>query len=237
MTRPWSELTGLRETESHLAVATKMGWEILPKSAFQSQGEITEFRSLVTARLNENRPVSSRFFDVQHKRDDYRQAYVLHTLKGGGWRGLLTVLFRFACVGAGVLVIANVLKSAERAVLCGMVGIFWGIQLLQFVSNRRKHYLGPLRVYFGDAGLHLQDPRGQARHSWSQFIGYLEDARLILLYHNPRLYRIIPKRALAGHSLDFLALVKSKLSLYDYKSPAFVSSISAQSESNTSTTA
>lgn len=237
VTRPWSELTQFTETESHLAVATRIAYEVLPKSAFESQGQLTEFRSLATTKLNDNRPATSRFFDIQHRREDYRQAYVLHTVKGGGWRGPTTVLVRSACVGAGVLIIANAMQSANRVVLFGFFGIFWGIQLLQFVGNRRKHYLGPLRVYFGDAGLHLQEPRSQSRHSWSQFVGYLEDAHLILLYHNPRLYRIMPKRALASHSLDFLALVRAKLPPYDYRHPASKFSMSPQPESNTSTPA
>ena len=236
VTRPWTELTGFSETDNHFALATKLGWEVLPKSAFQSQGEITEFRSLVTTRLNANRLATSRFIDFQHKRQDFRRAYILHTLKGGGWRGPARVLFRFACLGVGVIVIANALSSSNRTILLGMIGVFFAIQLLQFATNKREHYLGPLRIYFGDSGLHLRDPRSQSRHSWSQFIGYLENSHLILLYHNPRLYRIVPKRALAGHSLEFLTLVKTKLPYYDYRRPASELSLSPQSESKTSPT-
>lgn len=80
--------------------------------------------------------------------------------------------------------------------------------------------MGPLRIYFSDQGLHLQDPANQSRASWDQFVGYLEGDGMMLLYYNPKLYRIVPKRALDGQAARFRTLVEAKLSPYDYRDPA-----------------
>jgi hypothetical protein len=42
----------------------------------------------------------------------------------------------------------------------------------------------------------------------------------MLLYYNPKRYRIIPKRALTGQAAKFQTMVEAKLSPYDYRDPA-----------------
>lgn len=87
-------------------------------------------------------------------------------------------------------------------------------------SHRRQtHYLGPLRMYFSDDGLHLQDPASQGRTRWDQFLGYLEDSKMFLLYHNPKLYRIIPKRVLGNRGQEFRSVVETKLPRFKYRKP------------------
>jgi hypothetical protein len=54
----------------------------------------------------------------------------------------------------------------------------------------------PIRVYFGEEGLHPQDPITISKTTWESFCGYLENRSILLLYHSASLYRIIPKRAL-----------------------------------------
>ena len=53
VTRPWSELKSFSENKTHFAFNTKMGGQVLPKSAFSSDAEITEFRALATGKLNQ----------------------------------------------------------------------------------------------------------------------------------------------------------------------------------------
>jgi len=48
----------------------------------------------------------------------------------------------------------------------------------------------------------------------------VEDNKTLLLYHNPKLYRSIPKRALIGPAAEFRVLVAAKLPCYDYRNPA-----------------
>jgi YcxB-like protein len=220
VTRPWSELTSFSEIKTHFAFNTKMGGQILPKSAFASEAQMTEFRALATGKLNQDKPATAPHFDFALRRADYRQAYWLHTLKGGGWRGLAKALAIYAGITYGVFILWNSLAANNPGARAGLIGGLVGFPVLTIVRKQRRQYLGPLRVYFSEQGLHLQDPANQARASWDQFVGYLEGNGVMLLYYNPKLYRIVPKRALSGQAERFQTLVKAKLSPYDYRSPA-----------------
>jgi len=196
-----------------------MGGQTIPKSAFTSAAEMTEFRALVTGKLNQDKPLTSRHFDFVRTSVDYRQARFLHLLKGGGWRGVLKSLAVFACAVYTVVALWRPLAAHNPAILAGLIGGIVGLPLLKFMRQRRKYYFGPLTVYFSDEGLYLQDPHNQSRIPWSQFIGYVEDSKTLLLYHNPKLYRSVPKRALIGSAAGFRALVAAKLPRYDYRNP------------------
>ena len=219
VTRPWSELTSFSEIKTHFAFNTKMGGQILPKSAFASEAQMTEFRALATGKLNQDKPATAPHFDFALRRSDYREAYWLHTLKGGGWRGLAKALVTYSCITYGVFVLWNSL-AANPAARFGLISGLLVPPVLMLARRQRRQYLGPLRVYFSEQGLHLQDPANQSRSSWDQFAGYLEGDRLMLLYYNTKLYRIVPKRALIGQAAKFPALVEAKLSPYDYRNPA-----------------
>jgi len=219
VTRPWSELTSFSENEKLFVLNTKMGRQVLPKSAFSAPADETEFRALVAARLNQDRLPTSRHIEFACWREDFRHARLLHILKGGGWRTLAKQWATLAAVAGGAWVIWNSTNRRSPAILCGLVGGLLAGPILRMAKERRARYFGPLKIHFSEDSLHLQDRATQARSSWSQFIGYLENGKVLLLYYNPKLYRIIPKRALSGPGADFRRLAVMKLPPYDYQQP------------------
>ena len=229
VTRPWSELASFSENKTHFAFNTKLGGQILPKSAFSSEAQITEFRALATGKLNDSKPATAPKFEFALSRADYRAAHWLHTFKGGGWRGLAKAIAVYAGTIYGGIVIWNSIAVHNDGIRVGLIGALLGVPLLRFVRKRRSQYLGPLRVQFSDEGLYLQDPANQSRTSWSQFVGYLEGNGLMLLYYNPKLYRIVPKRALTGQAAQFKTLVETKLTPYDYRNPMPVMKVTGSS--------
>ena len=222
ITRPWSELTSFSENNTHFAFSTKMGGQILPKSAFSSEAEITEFRALESGKVGNDKFSSSPYVDFALSRKDYRDAAKLHNLKGGGWRRLTRVV-AIAAVSTWGCVVTWKYVSASRdpIVLVGLVALLVAApaygKLKRKVSNK---YFGSLRTYFNEDGLQTQYPAAQTRKSWSQFIGYLEDSEVFLVYLNPKFFSIVPKRALGGQCERFQALLKTKLGQYDYRNPA-----------------
>jgi hypothetical protein len=219
VSRPWSELTGFSENKTHLSLSSKGAGLVLPKSAFRSAGEVTEFRALVASKLHNDRPTISPHIEYRHTREDFRRAYILHLITGGGWRPLASSVAKFACVVCGAVALAHAMRPASRGMIYGpAVGVLL-LRIVQFVGARKKQYFGPLRIYFGDAGLYLQDPTSQSRRPWNQFLGFIEDTRTVLLYITPRLYRIIPKRELAGQGAQLLTMIREKLKPYDYRHP------------------
>jgi len=219
LTQPWSNVVSFSENKTHVSIGTKGGAQILPKSAFSSEAQVTEFRAFVTGKLNQDKQITSPHFDVACKPEDFRNAYWLHVLKGGGWRVLSRVVLTYCTVTYGAFVIWRNLATQSPAILFGLIGGLVGLPLIRLARTRQQHYFGPLRVTFGEEGLHLQDPTNQSRISWTQFLGYVEDNNTLLLYRTPKIYRLIPKRALTGRGVEFLKMVEAKLPHYDYKNP------------------
>lgn len=221
ITRPWSELTRFSEGKSLFFLGSHFDGVVVLKSAFASEGEITEFRKLVVDKLNQNRPATSRPLDFAHTSDDYRDAYFLHLLRAGGWRagvGNLGKQILFAYVAFAIWKFTD--PGSAHALGVVLAAAFLGANFLRIALMQGRHYWGPLRLYFTEAGLYSQDPGTLVWTPWKQFVGYLESDKIFLIYYNPRLYRIIPKRALAGRDDEIRAVLEANLPSYDYRTQA-----------------
>lgn len=215
--RPWTELTGFTETPSFLIPLTRFESFPIPKSAFSSEGQLTEFRSLIVDKLHTDRPFNACPIEFAHTGADFWRAKWLHVRKGGGWRRVLKIGFVMAAfVYAIVVIVARARLGQAPAWLVPLsLGAF--VFFLMRTVRPRQHYYGPLRIYFSEEGFHVVDPGSQSRRRWNELAGYLEDRHVFLLYLNPRLYRIVPKRAL-GHRLEnFGRLVQTALPPFDYR--------------------
>lgn len=221
VTRPWSELISFSENHTHFAFNTKMGGQILPKSAFASEAEITEFRALASGKVSRDRPSTAPYIDFAFRSEDYKAAYWLHTLKGGGWRRLARILATSSFSTWGCVVIWRyVSASRDPIVLVGLIALLVAAPGYGMIKRRRsKQYIGSVRLYFSDEGLHVHYPATQSRRPWSQFIGYLENSEVFILYLSPGFYSVVPKRALAAQAGRFETLLRAKLRTYDYRNP------------------
>jgi len=218
--RPWTELMRYSENDRFFLIGTKQDTHIVPKSAFDSPGSVTELRQLVLEKISSDRPFAKPPIEFNYMKEDFSRAQALHIRKGGGWRAWVrpVLVLSFCSFGlAGIWTSGE--PTQDSLYWTGIVGVVAGIVFLRAFGGRKKHYLGPLRMYFSDGGLHLQDPASQGRTRWDQFLGYLEDSNMFLLYHNPRLYRIIPKRILGNREREFRSLVESKLPGFNYRKP------------------
>lgn len=228
VTRPWSALVQVSENPQLFILGTNLEGQVVPKSAFSSEGAVTEFRAYIHEKFNKDRSFTSRPIEFSLTKRDSRDAYLVRLLRAGEWRGMLRKLAVFGFSAYAAFVIwAYISPGRNVAPLCALLGGAWGILVLRIARPRQKPYRGPLRIYSGEEGLYLEDPGTLARNSWKQFIGYLEAERIFLLYYNPRLYRIIPKRALAGQEVAFRELLKRKLPPYNYRNPIPVASSGA----------
>ena len=217
--RPWTELTGFTETSSFLIALTRSESFPVPKSAFSSEGELTEFRRLILDKLHIDRPFTACPVEVVHTRADFWHAKLLHMRKGGGWRRMLKILIPAA--GFIYLTAAAVVgaRSGHLPAWLAPLAIGGFALFLAKTARPQKLYYGPLCIYFSDEGFHVVDPASQSRRRWSELAGYLEDKHIYLLYLNPRLYRIVPKRALGRREAEFRRLIDAALPPFDYRRP------------------
>jgi hypothetical protein len=102
----------------------------------------------------------------------------------------------------------------------GLISLLVAAPAYGMIKRRKnKNYLGSLRLHFSDEGLYAQYPAAQSRRPWSEYVGYLENGEVVLLYLSPGFYSVLPKRALGVQAGRFQALLKTKLGVYDYRNP------------------
>lgn len=216
--RLWTGLVSFSENTSLFVLVAKTDSQIIPKSSFSTDGMVTEFRALVSEKLNVDRAFTARYVEYTQTPVDVRAGWKLHFLQGGGWRRLVRPAI---ILGAAFCVWAIVVLNDTFWITVAIALAVFAVAAVAIVVHIKRcdRYWGPLRLYFSEEGLHLRDSVSESRTAWEEFLGYLEDGKVFLLYHNPKLYRIIPKRALAETSGSFEAFVSTKLLPYDYREP------------------
>lgn len=215
--RPWTELTGFTETPSFLIALTRSESFPVPKSAFSSEGELTEFRQLILEKLHTDRPFTACPVEFVHTRGDFWHAKMLHMRKGGGWRRMVKILIPAAAFIYFISAAVVGARSGRLPAWLAPLAIGGFALFLAKTARPQKLYYGPLCIYFSDEGFHVVDPASQSRRRWSELAGYLEDKHVYLLYLNPRLYRIVPKRALGRRETEFRRLIDAALPPFDYR--------------------
>jgi hypothetical protein len=227
--RPWTELSWVTDTKNLLIVGSKRGMELIPKSAFASEGELTEFRSYLLEKLNGSQAPLLRQFEFAYVRSDIRSARWLHIWKAGGVRNLSFALVR--AWGFGVVVfffltkMLDVSEGTARAVTIGVMGFLSAFFIFRIPG---KLALARVRIHYGREGFQVGDHSSRTRYSWNQFIGYLENKGVLLLYVNPGQYKIIPKRALESGTNEFREMVRASVRPYNYRDPFPTASDSLQ---------
>lgn len=215
--RPWSELTGFTETPAFLIPLTRNESFPIPKSAFSTEGELTEFRRLILDKLHTDRPFTAAPVEFAHTRADFWHAKWLHIRKGGGWRRVAKIGLAMAMFVCAIFFVISGARAGQIPAWLVPVVLGAFVFFLTRTVRLRHHYYGPLRIYFSEEGFHVVDPASQSRRRWNEMAGYLEDRYVYLLYLNPLLYRIVPKRALGHRAEDFGRLVQTELPQFDYR--------------------
>jgi membrane protein implicated in regulation of membrane protease activity len=224
--RPWAELVQFSESEQFFQLRTRFEAVVLPKAAFCTEGERTELRRLAVEQINSSLTVAWRSIQVLCTASDYWNSRLLHILRGGGWRFLVRsslLLAGVGCVVACFFLQAPPLSTPEEIAAIALAVAFLLVTSAIGVfirGNKPKAWNRiPLRMQFGEEGVLLQDNVAISRNPWDSFCGYLENSSLFLLYHNARLYRIIPRRALGAYGQRFRELLVRKVSPFDYRNP------------------
>ena len=223
VTRPWTELMQFSENERFFLLRTKADSLLLPKSAFSSEGDKTEFRRLATEEINKSRAFAARPLEFVCSGSEMAAARLLHIVQGGAWRAVArsgVILFGVGCILNFFLRSQG--GSDDPSIPLKAVGLTFAALVAAMAVRffqRGGRQNQRLRLYFGNEGFHLEDSATIAKHPWESFCGYLENDGVFLLYHTPRLYRVIPKRIFGPRETEFRDLLRAKLPRFNYRNP------------------
>jgi hypothetical protein len=214
--RPWTELLRFSENESLFVIGTKTETHVIPKTAFSSEGTMTEFRAMFRERFEQGRVMIAQVIDFKYERSDYRHAVLLHIIAGGGWRLLAKALLGMVMLIFVIVAVWDYARAHGGAI--GFIGGGLGALIYRLLRRGKPKYLGTQRVFLDANGIQLEDHGTTARIPWKQLAGFLEDRNVLLLYYHSGVYRLIPKRALADRESEVRALIREHLPRFNYRS-------------------
>jgi len=135
---------------------------------------------------------------------------------------------RFVRWGRLVFPLSGVVLLGFLAYALGQQGFSWRlipglVVCLIFISmpllNKRKQKQfyakstsmhGKLSIAVDENGLQFQGPTFSSRVDWTHFCRFVEDANAFLLYQNPQVFNIIPKRGLSQNQVETLRALLSQ---------------------------
>jgi hypothetical protein len=158
--------------------------------------------------------------EFQLTSDDYSEAQVSHLSKVLGKRFGLTV-FVLGTALAVTLLIARMDPAKARQMIPSWI-VFAGLLLLMVLLrsgmfyrmqfNRTKALHQPIHFEAGDGGVVYRTSRGESTTKWEGIEKWRESKGNFLLYVQPRLFFVVPKRVLDVEQIaEFRELLKSRI--------------------------
>lgn len=196
---PWPQLSTLSETESNFVIAAGSEMHIIPKPAFPTEAERTEFRTMLSEKLHQTKTLTARTIEFECRNADWRNARWL-LFKAGGWK-FQAMMAVSACVGTiMILSFAPAFDDHARftAPFIAAACIFAAIVLMLVVLLRRKpaRYRGLLKVSFAEDAIYVQSPVSEIRIPWHMVTGCIGDKRSLILIQRPFSMLLIPVRSM-----------------------------------------
>jgi hypothetical protein len=194
---PWNRLSAVVESPLGFMIAGGRETQIVPSAAFGSEAQRTEFRQLLSDKLNENKTFNARTIEFECVAEDWRNAAWLR-FKAGGWLRAIGVAI-LACFGAGMILYFGPMVDYDARFdppfVAGAIAFVALVLLLLWMRRRRpKPYLGPLKVAFAEDAIYVQSRASESRVPWHQVTGLLIDRKCLILVQRFTTVLLIPGR-------------------------------------------
>ena len=196
----WGGISTLLENDRDFIIAGTTQTEAVPKAAFASEAERTEFRALVSDRMTENKSATARSVEFAYTAQDWRHARWLQ-FKMGAWKREL-MLAVMACWATGLslffLQFMNDVHDLTPAYYAGGAAFAAILIAVSSAVRRPKVQTGiPFRVSFADDAIYVESPAVEMRILWQAVTGCLADRKSLLFIHSKKRLLLIPLRSLA----------------------------------------
>ena len=145
--------------------------------------------------------------------EDYVAANRLHCLNCFRRRGAIAVLVMFVLPYAVWMAIARLdqwpatgviaLNAGFAAVVVFMIANYFLLVPIATRRTYRKHKAlhRPYTFSWSESGLKITSESGEWHVAWSDYLKWDENALIFILYQAPRLFNILPKRALTPEQI------------------------------------
>ena len=214
--REWPQLTTMAETDKYFALCTNMEVLNIPKTAFPTEGDRTEFRATLAQHLTGTKPATARAVQFVCEREDWRNASWLQ-FKMGGWMRVASLLYLLCAVPAfGLFLIPYFDVNAENlsaSLISGACIFGLALVLVTLLLRHKKfrHAL-PTKVSFAEDAIYVEYPVAEARIPWTHVTGCIADKKSLLLGQRDKSVILIPQRCMAPAQREYiLEMLRQKI--------------------------
>jgi len=211
--RPWTEVSAFTEGPLFFQINTRQETHLIPKRAFASESERTEFRALVGEHVHVAPALSGTRIQFVRTKADARKARILHLKKGLSSKQKLNIAVSCAVLIWAVFYgIRAVTGNPHYAISLGVCALSLTARFSPWIKKSRNRYFGQFNASFDGEGIQIQDNVSTARYRWTDFRGYAKDSSYWLLYHTNNTYRAFPRRAFQlNQASEFNQLLEKNL--------------------------
>lgn len=211
--RPWTEVSAFTEGPAFFQINTRQEAHLIPKRAFASESERTEFRALVDEHVHVASALSGTRIQFVRTKADARKTRMLHMKKGLSSKQKVNIALSCAVLVWAVFYgIRAVTGNPHYAVGLGVCALSLAARFSPWIKKSKYRYFGRLNASFNADGIQIQDNVSTARYRWTDFRGYTKDSSYWLLYHTNNTYRAFPRRAFQlNQASEFNQLLEKNL--------------------------
>lgn len=203
----WAEVLSWGELEGDFVVWSRRNLVSIPKEAFGTEAERTQFRSILSEHLGATKVGLSRSVEFCANPGDWRRAKWL-LFKRGGWvrSGVLLL-----CAAGGAIFILLALpffggsNGWSASNLIGACGFTFGAVFLLDPLRRSPHGSRvPTKVWFAEDAMYVRSDRFACRIPWGMIVWCQGDSKILLFYYRPGSVLLIPLRAIPLAQLRYI---------------------------------
>jgi YcxB-like protein len=213
--RPWSQFMTLAETDKGFVLCTRAEALVIPKDAFASEGERTEFRAVLTQRLTHGKSLAARAIDVTCNREDWRDAQRLQ-FKLGGWVRSVGFAMLALVDAALILFFVPFFDESGRVSPPQIAGAvcfgFLLIVLNHLLRRNPPRHLLPVKIWLAEDAIYLQSAIAESRIPWDEVSTCVADHKCLLIVQRDHSLILIPQRFVTSEQRrGLLELLRTKV--------------------------
>jgi hypothetical protein len=217
VSRPWSQFVTQLETQSNFLLYTRSEVLEIPKIAFLSEGDRTEFRSFLSRQLTQEKSLAAPAIEVACTRADWRRARWLR-FRAGGWVRAAAFTATALFMAGLILYFVPFVEGHEQSSLAVITAtclftLLSVITVLRFLRTPIPVWiLLPIKIWVAADAIYMGSPIGEIRIPWVHLTNCLVDRRSVLFTEAGRSLILIPQRCISPAQRDqIMTQLRAKL--------------------------
>lgn len=203
----WPGFLGASETDREFMLWTQRNFAIIPKDAFGTEAERTQFRAILSEHVESGAVALSRSVEFCANSRDWRRANWL-LFKRGGWMRSGRLLIGAFCLTIIIAFVVGVFRPDEAWSVPSVAGALVFSLACAYFLNPLRHGINGLRtsmkVNFAEDAIYARSDTFVLRIPWVTISWWQCDSKILLFCYQRKSILLIPLRAMQASQLKYI---------------------------------